>query len=161
MKQISLLRSLIRETIDEMELDEMARISTGYKLTDNWQSLFSKLPDSIQRSTRYERIINYLKDNPEAAKLQMAMDLGYREQQAINQLVNTLEAAGVVEKTGLTREPMAKSPSVGSGIKGRPAVFNRDILDQGASVIKKFAKGDTNYTPEEIDFIKSLYSSFQ
>jgi hypothetical protein len=56
---------------------------------------------------------------------------------------------------------MAKSPSVGSGIKGRPAVFNRDILDQGASVIKKFAKGDTNYTPEEIDFIKSLYSSFQ
>jgi predicted ArsR family transcriptional regulator len=161
MKQISLLRSLIRETIDEMELDEMARISTGYKLTDNWQSLFSKLPDSIQRSTRYERIINYLKDNPEAAKLQMAMDLGYREQQAINQLVNTLEAAGVVEKTGLTKEPMAKSPSVGSGIKGRPAVFNRDILDQGASVIKKFAKGDTNYTPEEIDFIKSLYSSFQ
>jgi hypothetical protein len=91
----------------------------------------------------------------------MAMDLGYREQQAINQLVNTLEAAGVVEKTGLTKEPMAKSPSVGSGIKGRPAVFNRDILDQGASVIKKFAKGDTNYTPEEIDFIKSLYSSFQ
>ena len=161
MKQISLLRSLIRETIDEMELDEMARISTGYKLTDNWQSLFSKLPDSIQRSTRYERIINYLKDNPEAAKLQMAMDLGYREQQAINQLVNTLEAAGVVEKTGLTKEPMVKSPSVGSGIKGRPAVFNRDILDQGASVIKKFAKGDTNYTPEEIDFIKSLYSSFQ
>ena len=147
MKQISLLRSLIRETIDEMELDEMARISTGYKLTDNWQSLFSKLPDSIQRSTRYERIINYLKDNPEAAKLQMAMDLGYREQQAINQLVNTLEAAGVVEKTGLTKEPMVKSPSVGSGIKGRPAVFNRDILDQGASVIKKFAKGDTNSLP--------------
>jgi len=161
MKQISLLRNLIREAIEEMELDEMARISTGYKLADDWQSRYASLPDSIQKSTRYERIVNYLKDNPETAKLQMAMDLGYREQQAINQLVNTLEAAGVVEKTGLTKEPMAKSPSVGSGIKGRPAVFNRDILDQGASVIKKFAKGDTNYTPEEIDFIKSLYSSFQ
>lgn len=161
MKQISLLRNLIREAIEEMELDEMARISTGYKLADDWQSRYASLPDSIQKSTRYERIVNYLKDNPETAKLQMAMDLGYREQQAINQLVNTLEAAGVVEKTGLTKEPMAKSPSIGSGIKGRPAVFNRDILDQGASVIKKFAKGDTNYTPEEIDFIKSLYSSFQ
>ena len=160
MKQISLLRSLIKEAIEEMELNEMARISTGYKLTDNWQARYASLPDSIQKSTRYERIVNYLKDNPETAKLQMAMDLGYREQQAINQLVNTLEAAGVVEKTGLTKEPMAKSPSIGSGIKGRPAVFNRDILDQGAAVIKKFAKGDTNYTPEEIEFIKSLYASF-
>jgi hypothetical protein len=157
MKQISLLRSIIKETIEEMELDEMARISVGYKLTDDYESAFAALPANIQNSTRYQRIVNYLKDNPGAPKPEISLGGGFGgDQQAINQLVNKLEADGVVEKTGLTKEKAPKSEPTGAG-RGRPSSVNYDLRSMGAKVAQKYAAGNTDFNEEEVEYIMGLY----
>jgi len=159
MKQIPLLRNLIRETIEEMELDEMARISVGYKLTDDYETAFAALPDNIQNSTRYQRIVNYLKDNPGSPKPEISMGGGFGgDQQAVNQLVNKLEAEGVIEKTGFTKEKAAKpEPKVGAGGRGRPATVNYDLRSMGAKIAQKYAAGNTDFEAEEIEYIMGLY----
>jgi len=162
MKQLDLLKNLIRETLDEMAVDEMARISVGYKLTDNYEEALAKLPANVQASTRTTRVINFLKDNPGAPKTEISSGGGFGgDQQAVNQIVNGLEMAGVVEKTGFTKDKAVKAP-VGTGERGRPKVYDdemRSKMTMGATLAKKFVKGDTNYTPEEAAYITDLYNS--
>jgi hypothetical protein len=162
MKQIDLLKNLIRETIDEMAVDEMARISTGYKLTDDYETKLKALPANVQASTRTTRVVNFLKDNPGAPKTEISSGGGFGgDQQAVNQIVNGLEMAGVVEKTGYTKEKAEKAP-VGSGERGRPKVYDDEMrakMAMGATLAKKFVKGDTDYTSEEAAYITDLYNS--
>jgi len=159
MNQISTLKSIIREAIQEMELDEMARIASMFELADNYMEALAMIDNrGLRNSIKTENIINHLNKVGQDTIQGTANALGYSERQAINQHFQALVNAGVIKSLGLEREKAEKP--VSSGIKGRPAVFNKDILNTGASVIKKYAKGDTNYTEEELAFIKALYSSF-
>ena len=49
-----LFKKLILEAIqEEQDLKELARIASGYKLTDNWEENFNKLPDNVKKSNTY------------------------------------------------------------------------------------------------------------
>jgi hypothetical protein len=46
-----------------------------------------------------------------------------------------------------------------TGTRGRPKVTNDELKMMGARIALKFAKGDSSYTPEEIEYIQNLYNS--
>ncbi len=163
MNQISTLKSIIREAIQEMELDEMARIAELYTLTDNYMEALAMADRQIRNSIKTDRVVDALAGSGgQPLSVRQITDMGWSKSTdtaSVSPTIRALLAAGVIQSAGLER-PKAEKP-VSSGIKGRPAKFDRDILDQGKEVLRKYAQGDTNYTEEEIAFIKALYSSFQ
>ena len=59
MEQINLLRKLIKETIEEITLDE-GSISTIYALTDDWEAKYKALKPSSQT----DRVIKFITNPP-------------------------------------------------------------------------------------------------
>jgi hypothetical protein len=159
MKQLDLLRKIVRETLEEKGLDEMARLATGYKLADNWEEAFASLPPNIQKSTRFLRVIDHLKDNPGAEMKDIALaQFGPNaDTPAVNPQIRALLGVGVIEKTGYTTPKAVKMEPTGT--RGRPKVTNDELKMMGARIALKFAKGDSSYTPEEIEYIQNLYNS--
>jgi hypothetical protein len=138
---------------------EEARTAKFLKLTDDYEAVLAAQPENVRKSTRMQRIIAFLKDNNPATLKNLAMALYNRPDTAsVNQLVNALEKAkiiSVIEKTIPDSNTNKNLP----GIKGRPKVTNDEIVKLGTSTLRKFAKGQTDFTPEEIDFITQLYNA--
>jgi hypothetical protein len=152
----------LKALIKEMAVDEMARIATGYKLTDNWEEALASLPDNVQKSSRIERIIRYMKGKDVVYMKDVAVDLYDNPDTAsVNQQFRTLLQAGVVEQTGLASTPAYMNKPASSGILGRPKISDDSKKMLGAKIAAKFAKGSADYTEEEIAYIKDLYNSIK
>jgi hypothetical protein len=91
-----------------VNLSEMARSSSNYKLADNYQEKLDALDDKTKNNKWIKGIIDYLKDpeHPEASIATIAKDQFDRPQQAINMLiVNGLVPKGIlVPSTGQAAE---------------------------------------------------------
>lgn len=144
----------------ENNLDELARIASGLKLADDYETALAAQPENVRSSTRMQKIIAFLKDNGSGTLKDIAMALyGRPDTASVNQLVKALKQAGIIEDTGLV-SPKAEKPAVNApGVKGRPKVTNDEIKLLGGGALRKFAKGQTDFTPEEIDFITQLYNA--
>ncbi len=164
MKQINILRKLIKETIDEIALDEMARIADVYTLADNWEEKYN----SMKPSSQTERVIRFMTNPPmdeetgepiAATKTNIADEYFNSNQPPANQTVNRLLDAGVLVIAGKEREKIEKTPS--TGLRGRPVTTDKDLKMIGAQIALKFAKGNTDYSPEEVIYIKNLHKSLK
>jgi len=141
-------------------IEELARIASGIKLTDDYETALADQPDNVKNSTRMQRIIAFLQQNETSTLKDLAMALYNRPDTAsVNQLVRSLKQAGIIEDTGLVAPKKEKSAVNAPGVKGRPKVTNDEIKLLGVNVLRKFAKGETSFTPEEIDFIVQLYDA--
>jgi hypothetical protein len=150
----------LKALIKEMAVDEMARIATGYKLADNWEEALSKLPDNIKKSSRIERIINYLKGKDVAYMRDAAVDIYNNPDTAsVNQQFRTLMQAGVINQTGLASTPAYMNKPESTGILGRPKISDDSKKMIGAKVAAKYARGAADFTDEEVAYIKDLYKS--
>ena len=88
------------KSVSEGELDEMARISIKYKIGD--LSKLDDLSDKVKNSKGVTGIIDYLQANGEASVAEIAKEKFDRPQQAINPVVQSLVASGVLEPVGGT-----------------------------------------------------------
>jgi len=141
-------------------IEELARIASGLKLADDYEAALAAQPENIRSSTRMQKIIAFLKDNGSATLKDVAMALyGRPDTASVNQLVKGLKQAGIIADTGLVAPKMVKTTINAPGIKGRPKVTNDEIKMLGGGALRKFAKGETDFTPEEIDFITQLYNA--
>jgi hypothetical protein len=141
-------------------LKEMARIASGVKLADDYETILATQPESIKSSSRMQKIIAFLKNSDSATLKDIAMALYNRPDTAsVNQLIITLKKAGIVTDTGLVSPKAEKSSVNAPGVKGRPKITNDEIKRLGDGVLRKFSKGGTDFTPEEIDFITQLYNA--
>ena len=141
-------------------IEELARIASGVKLADDYESALAAQPENVRASTRMQKIIAFLKDSGSATLKDIAMALYNRPDTAsVNQLVKALKQAGIVADTGLVAPKMVKTTINAPGVKGRPKVTNDEIKMLGGGALRKFAKGETDFTPEEIDFITQLYNA--
>jgi len=77
---------------------EMARISIKYKISD--LSKLDDLSDKVKNSKGVTGIIDYLQANEEASVAEIAKEKFDRPQQAINPVVQSLVASGVLEPVG-------------------------------------------------------------
>ncbi len=141
-------------------IEELARIASGLKLADDYETALAAQPENIRSSTRMQKIISFLKDKESATLKDIAVALYGREDTAsVNQLVKGLKQAGIIADTGLVAPKAEKTPVNAPGVKGRPKVTNDEIKMLGGGALRKFAKGQSDFTPEEIDFITQLYNA--
>ena len=54
------LKQLIREALNNVDLNEMARIANGLKLADGWEEKWEDLPRNIKLGIGFKRIKDYL-----------------------------------------------------------------------------------------------------
>ncbi len=146
--------------MENNNIEELARIASGLKLADDYETALAAQPENIRSSTRMQKIIAFLKDNGSATLKDVAMALyGRPDTASVNQLVKALKQAGIIEDTGLVTPKLEKPPVNAPGVKGRPKVTNDEIKMLGGGALRKFAKGQTDFTPEEINFITQLYNA--
>ena len=146
--------------MENNNIEELARIASGVKLADDYKIALDAQPDNVKNSTRMQKIIAYLEQNDSATLKDIAMALYNRPDTAsVNQLVKALKQAGIIEDTGLVAPKKEKTAVNAPGVKGRPKVSNDEIKMLGGGALRKFAKGETDFTPEEIDFITQLYNA--
>ena len=162
MEQINLLRKLIRETIEEVALDEMARIADVYTLADNWEEKYKEMKPSSQT----DRVIKFMTNPPideetgepvAATKTNIADEYFNSNQPPANQTVNKLLDAGILVIAGKEKEKKEKAPS--TGMRGRPKVSDDAKKLVGDKIVSKFSKGNVDFDDEEIAFIKDLYKA--
>ena len=157
------------EFVEEGELDEMARISIKYKISD--LSKLDDLSDKVKNSKGVQGIIDYLQANEEASVAQIAKEKFDRPQQAINPIVQSLVSSGVLEpvggtgiaasrvdtKTGKVAPPTTKQTIdpedyfIGKGKFDGPA-FEPSDEEIAASFARARAAGDGG----EEEFVKNL-----
>ncbi len=152
------LRKLIRESINNV-VTEMANIAKIIKLTPDWESKLNMADESIKLSRPVTKMIEFLKQNPEGSTLKASAEAiyGVVDTALTSGIIRLLKSVGVVQEDGLERPKKEKPES--SGISGRPKIMDDDKKTLGISVIRKYSKGDTSFTPEEIEFIDALYQS--
>jgi hypothetical protein len=154
-------------------IKEMANIPKGVKLADDYETILATKSE-IRNNGKYMKIINILKDKPPMTNKQIA--IAYEEilstdlkrpkksdddidSASVNRVIIKLKEAGVVIDTGLVSPKAGKSSVNAPGVKGRPKITNDEIKMLGDGVLRKFAKGQTNFSDEEKDFITQLYNA--
>lgn len=159
------IKQLIIESISEDEnLKEMARIASGYKLADGWEEKWETLSDSNKKSTRFTRIVDYMKDKDSVLMKDIAQDqFNSTDTASVNPQIRTLLDAGVIEKTGLVSEPKSSQSKEPSGDKrGRKKVTDDAKKEMGMRIVTKFAKSSPDkpieFSEEEQQFIKDLHA---
>lgn len=83
---------------NDVELDELARIAKGYKLTNNDVDT-SRFTKTIS-GTSLADVINYFRENPGADKKALQTQFNFARPQIANAIVNGLMDAGVLTKLG-------------------------------------------------------------
>lgn len=201
MKQLDILRQLVKETIDEMAGETAGAPSFGFYLVPDYKDQLAAVQSNPELSpliylkngrlsTRVENIIGALEmlnaiggdisTNEEGdiesgiASLQQIATKAFgagAEQQAAYMVIKNLLTTGIVGKSSQKyyRNPITdklksfekpeKAPS--TGLRGRPITTDKDLKMMGAGIALKFAKGNTDYTPEEVNYIKNLYKSLK
>ena len=148
-------KKMVKEMVlAETELDEMARIATYYELTDDYEEAISKMPENKQKSSRYQRVINYLKDNGQGT-LKTIADEEFRtsETAAVSPIMSDLVSYGVAQKGDLV-SPKQEKP-VGDGTRGR----KMSDVGRVKSALEKFKAGSSDYTDEERAALKNFIDS--
>jgi hypothetical protein len=142
----------------------MARIASGYKLTDDWEDKWNTLPDSTTKSTRFTRVIDYMKGKDSVLMKDIAQDqFNSTDTASVNPQLRALIDAGVVEKTGLVSEPkknQQKEPS--NDGRGRKKITDDAKKEIGMKIAVKFAKASdekpAEFSEEEKQYIMDLYA---
>ena len=141
-------------------LDEMSRPKSGLKLADDWEEKWNSAPDAVKNSVRFKRIIDYFEENETGTLLDIAQTkCKSNDTASCNQQVRLLKSLGIIEDTGYVTPLKDKERKNPEGVFGRPKVTDEETKMLGVSVIRKFSKGNTDFTPEEIDLITKLYNS--
>jgi hypothetical protein len=91
--------------LKEVDLDEMARIPSKYKLADDWRAKLSAAPDKVQNSKTVKFIMDYAGEHPEWQILDIAKAYGeykgdpkFARQQMFNPVVkDIMEPLGLIE----------------------------------------------------------------
>jgi hypothetical protein len=145
---------LAETEVNEEEIDEMARIATYYELTDDYEEAISKMPENKQKSSRYQRVINYLKDNGQGT-LKTIADEEFRtsETAAVSPIMSDLVSYGVAQKGDLV-SPKQEKP-VGDGTRGR----KMSDVGRVKSALEKFKAGSSDYTDEERTALQNFIDS--
>lgn len=143
----------IDQAVDE-SVNEMARIATFYVLTDDFEEAISGMPENKQKSSRYQRVINYLKDNGQGTLKDIA-DEEFRtsETAAVSPIMADLVSYGVAKKGDLVAPK--KEKSVGDGTRGR----KMSDVGRVKSAMEKFKAGSSDYTDEERVALKAFIDS--
>lgn len=139
---------------NEEKIDEMARIATYYVLTDDFEEAIAGMPENKQKSSRYQRVINYLKDKGQGTLKDIA-DEEFRtsETAAVSPIMADLVSYGVAEKGDLVAPK--KEKSVGDGSRGR----KMSDVGRVKSALAKFKDGSSDYTDEERAALKAFIDS--
>jgi hypothetical protein len=158
-------KKLILEAIqEEQDLKELARIASGYKLTDNWEENFDKLPDNVKKSTRFTRVVDYMKGKDSVLMKDIAQDqFNSTDTASVNPQLRALLDAEVVEKTGLVSEPKKNQPKEPSADgRGRKKITDDAKKEMGMKIATKFAKASdekpAEFSEEEKQYIMDLYA---
>lgn len=168
------------EMVDEMALDEMARIAKPSRLADDWEEKMANLPDRFKKSTRFDRVIKYFqkyKDkigqpvdpntDPLTAKaidfygtLAHIADEEFQSSDTASAapIVSALKDAGVVVSGDFVTEPAkySKEPSV-PGAKGRP----KTETGYFQNAMAKFKEGNYDFSPEEKNALENMVKALQ
>lgn len=141
------------DQVDE-SLNEMARIATFYVLTDDFEEAIAGMPENKQKSSRYQRVINYLKDKGQGTLKDIA-DEEFRtsETAAVSPIMADLVSYGVAKKGDLVAPK--KEKSVGDGTRGR----KMSDVGRVKSAMEKFKAGSSDYTDEERVALKAFIDS--
>lgn len=113
-------------TLEETDIDEMARIPKGYRLTnDNVDTTsFTKTISG----TSLADVINYFRENPGADKKALQTQFNFARPQIANAIVNGLMDAGVLTKLGAGGEEEA------SGVQAQaPAATDAEDMFVGGA----------------------------
>jgi len=145
---------LAETEVNEEEIDEMARIATYYELTDDFEDAIAGMPENKQKSSRYQRVINYLKDKGQGTLKDIA-DEEFRtsETAAVSPIMADLVSYGVAKKGDLVAPK--KEKSVGDGTRGR----KMSDVGRVKSAMEKFKAGSSDYTDEERAALKAFIDS--
>jgi len=135
-------------TLEESDIDEMARIPKGYKLTnDNIDT--SGFTKTIS-GTSLADVINYFKENPGADKKALQTQFNFARPQIANAIVNGLMDAGVLTKLGAGGE---EEPA-GTQAQAPAATDAEDMFVGGAeNPLAMYFDGEPNADGSE-DFIE-------
>jgi hypothetical protein len=174
------VRSKKNELVNEMNLNEMARIAKPSKLADDWEEKLANLPERFRKSSRFDRVIKYFQQNndkvgqlidpnmdPESAKaidfygtLAHIADEEFQSSDTASAapIVAALKDAGVLVSGDFVTEPAkySKEPSV-PGAKGRPKT------EQGyfQNAMAKFKEGNYDFSPEEKTALENMVKALQ
>ena len=98
------------EFVEEVEIDELARIAKGYRLADDNVDT-SRFTKTIS-GTSLADVINYFRENPGADKKALQTQFNFARPQIANAIVNGLMDAGVLVKLGAggEEEPAGTEP---------------------------------------------------
>lgn len=157
------------QKLKETELEEMARIPSKYKLTDDWQEKFNELPPKAQKNKTVNFIINFAKENEEWQILDIAKAYGelkgdpkFARQQMFNPVVkDVLETYGIVEPTSgdaLTKPRKSLRKDAEDDDLEDPEQKADDELSQYFNISKMKKDDDEEIEPEiEPDLPKQSY----
>ena len=113
-------------TLEETDIDEMARIPKGYRLTDDNVDT-TRFTKTIS-GTSLADVINYFRENPGADKKALQTQFNFARPQIANAIVNGLMDAGVLTKLGADGEEEA------SGVQAQaPAATDAEDMFVGGA----------------------------
>jgi hypothetical protein len=115
-----------KSALDEIDIDEMARIAKGYRLTDDNVDT-ARFTKTIS-GTSLADVINYFRENPGTDKKALQTHFNFARPQIANAIVNGLMDAGVLTKLGAGGEEEA------SGVQAQaPAATDAEDMFVGGS----------------------------
>jgi len=137
-------------SVPEAEMDEMARIPKGYKLTDDNVDT-ARFTKTIS-GTSLADVINYFRENPGTDKKALQAQFNFARPQIANAIVNGLMDAGVLTKLGAGGEEEAP----GAQAQAPAATDAEDMFVGGAEdPLSMYFDGEPNadgsedFEPEE------------
>ena len=114
------------EFVEESDIDEMARIPKGYRLTDDNVDT-ARFTKTIS-GTSLADVINYFRENPGTDKKALQTQFNFARPQIANAIVNGLMDAGVLTKLGAGGEEEA------SGVQAQaPAATDAEDMFVGGA----------------------------
>ena len=124
------------QKLKETELEEMARIASRYKLSDDWKEAFEELSDVAKKNKTVQFIINFAKNHETWQILDIAKAYGemkgdprFARQQMFNPIVkDILEPKGIIE--AVSGEALTKPRGSFAGEEGS---VERDLADRDAA----------------------------
>ena len=138
------------EFVEESDIDEMARIPKGYRLTDDNVDT-ARFTKTIS-GTSLADVINYFRENPGTDKKALQAQFNFARPQIANAIVNGLMDAGVLTKLGAGGEEEAP----GAQAQAPAATDAEDMFVGGAEdpLAMYFdgepnADGSEDFEPEE------------
>jgi hypothetical protein len=180
--KLSELRQIIKEELEEtLDISEM-RPARGFKLNPNWENMIDvnsylgkKIKDAVTKKSNTEDTIYTIEDFFGQAKGgtsgYMSVLTGIskiKKPDGTSEIIDKfngddtkriLANTDVKFRKGQQWSKQEKPES--SGVMGRPKTIDDTKKMLGLGVTMKYAKGSMDFSPEEVEFIKTLYKSIK